>query len=193
MKRNAASFAIVLVFVTLTFPPIASCQTPVEYADPDAFNVYSALIPTPISGRAVLVVDATRNPPRCSLNEEDIPDPDFREALQDFHRANEQVRTLAKEFRSSVKADLIDSKELKSYFRKSADKGWKKFYKAHPKASGTIAFSAVGFNHKRTAAVVYSEIVSCSECGVGGLHFLRKETAGWTEIKPGFPACGWIS
>jgi hypothetical protein len=193
MKRNAASFAIVLVFVTLTFQPFAYCQKPVEYADPDAFNVYSALMPTPINGRAVLVVDATRKAERCSLNDESMPDSDFREAMQDFHRANKQVWTLAKEFRSSVQADLIDSKELKSYFRKSADKGWKTFYKTHPQASGTIAFSAVGFNHKRTAAVVYSEIVSCSECGVGGLHFLRKEAAGWTEIKPGFPDCGWIS
>jgi hypothetical protein len=33
----------------------------------------------------------------------------------------------------------------------------------------------VGFNQKHTAAVVYTEIVSCSECGVGSLHFLRKE------------------
>jgi hypothetical protein len=169
MKRNAASFAIVLVFVTLTLPCFAYCQNPVAYTDPDAFNVYLALMPTPINGRAVLVVDATRNPERCSLNDESIPDPDFREAMHDFHRANKQVRTLARDFRSAVKAELIHSEELKSYFRKSADKGWKAFYKAHPQASGTIAFSAVGFNHTRTAALVYSEIVSCSECGVGDL------------------------
>jgi hypothetical protein len=46
---------------------------------------------------------------------------------------------------------LVDRKELDSYFRRGADEGWKKFYRAHPKASGTVAFSAVGFNDKRTA------------------------------------------
>jgi hypothetical protein len=64
------------------------------------------------------------------------------------------------------------------------DKGWRKFYRAHPKASGTVAFSAVGFNNKRTAAVVYSDVVSCSECGFGALHFMKRGADGWTEIKP---------
>jgi len=59
----------------------------------------------------------------------------------------------AEEFtRASVKANLIDSKERESYFRKGVDKGWKKFYRAHPKAAGTVVFSSVGFNNKRTAA-----------------------------------------
>jgi hypothetical protein len=192
MKRNVVGFALFVVFVTLR--PIASCQTPNTYTDTDAFNVYSVLMPSPIGGKVVLVVSTTTKPDRCSLDDTSIPDADFREAVQDFQRTNKQEWNLAEEFtRASVKANLIDSKEWKSYFRKGADKGWKKFYRAHPTAVGTVAFSSVGFNNKRTAAVVYREIVSCSECGVGSLHFLKKEATGWTEIKPGYATCGWIS
>ena len=165
MKGNVAWF--VFIVVVITFQPIASCQTSTTYNDTDAFNVYSALMPSPIGGKTVLVVSATKKPERCSLDDTTMPDADFREAVQDFQRTNKQEWNLAEEFtRASVKANLIDSKEWKSYFRKGVDKGWKKFYKAHPRAAGTVAFSAVGFNNKRTAAVVYREIVSCSECGV---------------------------
>ena len=191
MKRNVG-FALFIIFVTLR--PTASGRAPNTYLDIDAFNVYSALIPSPIGGKLVLVVSTTMKPDRCSLDDTSMPDADFREAVQDFQRTNKQEWNLAEEFAStSVKANLIDSKEWKSYFRKGIDKGWKKFYKAHPKAAGTVAFSAVGFNNKRTVAVVYREVVSCSECGVGSLHFLKKEATGWTEIKPGYATCGWIS
>jgi hypothetical protein len=190
---HSAWFAILVVFATLTFQPTVHCQKPTEYADSDAFDVYTVFVRRQIGEKAILVVDATKKPERCSLKAESVADTDFREAIEDFQHTNEQVWTLSKEFRSSVKADLIDSQELKSYFSKSADKGWKRFHRAHPEASGIVTFSAVGFNQKHTAAVVFTEIASCSECGVGSLHFLRKEAAGWSEIKSGFPTCGWIA
>jgi hypothetical protein len=196
MKRNLAWFIFVLASAAVASQPTRSRQTPTRYTDVDAFDVYSAVMPRPISGKAVLVVNTTTKPETCSLTDADIaniPNADFREAMQDYRRANNELWILAGEFRGPVKADFVDRKELDSYFRKGADKGWKRFYGAHPNASGTVAFSAVGFNDKHIAAVVYVEIVSCSECAVGGLHLLQKGTNGWTEIKPDLTNCGWIS
>jgi hypothetical protein len=185
-------FIVVLAAVAVASQPTSPRQEPLRYTDGDAFDVYSALMPSPIGVKSVLVVNTTIKPEGCPVSEADMPDADFREAVKDFHRENDEARILAGEFRSPVKADFVDRRELDSYFRRGADKGWKKFYRAHPKASGTVAFSAVGFNDKRTAAVVYSAIVSCSECGVGALHFLKRGADGWTEIKPEFASC-WIS
>lgn len=196
MAKNGVWIIVVLAAVAVASQP-TSAQEPPRYTDRDAFDVYSALMPSPIGGKSVMVVNTTIKPERCTLSAAEMaaemPDTDFREAVQDFHRKNDEARILAGEFRSPVKADLVDRKELDSYFRRGADRGWKKFYKAHPKADGTVAFSAVGFNDKRTVAVVYSEVASCSECGAGSLRFLEKKTEGWIEIKPGFAACGWIS
>jgi len=192
MKRHWFWFILVFVAAALASGQTGSRQTPPRYTDVDAFAVYSALMPSPVGGKSVLVVNTTIKP-TCSLSHADIPDADFREAVQDFLRESNEAQILAGEFRTSSRVDIVDRKELDSYFRRGVDKGWKKFYRVHPNASGTVAFSAVGFNDKRTAAVVYSEVVSCSECGVGALHFLKKENDGWTEIKPGFATCGWIS
>jgi len=160
--------------------------------DEDSVAVYSMLIPAPISGKPVLVLNGTVKPTPCWLKDSDIPDEDLRAAMQDFRRGNDVLRPLTWN-RGAGTPEFIDRKEFESYFRRGADKGWKRFFKAHPKASGTIAFSAVGFNPNRTAAVVYSATTSCSLCGVGRFHFLRKTPQGWVKVEPNFGTCGWIS
>ena len=178
---------VLLLLVLIPQCAVAASQN--NITDDDAVAVYSALIPSPISGKPVLVLNNTVKPTPCSLKDADIPDEDLRAAMQDFRRGSDVLRPLT----WNRGAEFIDRKEYESYFRRGADKGWKRFFKAHPNAAGIIAFSAVGFNANRTAAVVYSATTSCSLCGVGKFHFLRKTSQGWVEVEPTFGTCGWIS
>jgi len=196
MKQTFAWFIFLVAAAAVASQPTGSRQSPNTYTDVDAFDVYSAVMPRPIGGKALLVVNTTTKSDMCSPTDAAIANVDvpFREAMQDYRRANNEIRVLAGEIHGAVNADFVDRKELDSYFRKGADEGWKRFYRTHPNASGTVAFSAVGFNDKHTAAVVYFETLSCSLCAVGGLHFLQKGTNGWTEVKPdGANRCEWIS
>src|SRR5690349_19816582 len=181
---------ILSLLVLIPLSAVAANQSN-KLTNDDAVSVYSALIPTPSSGKSVLVVNSTVKPAPCSLKDSDIPDEDLRAAMEDFRRGNDEPQHLEWN-RGAGAPEFIDRTEFESYFQRGAEKGWRRFFKAHPKAAGTIAFSAVGFNANSTAAVVYSAATSCSHCGLGRLHFLRKTTHGWAEVETTFGPC-WIS
>jgi hypothetical protein len=119
VAQNGVWVIVVLATLGVASQPTSS-QEPPRYTDGDAFDVYSALMPSPIGGESVMVVNTTITPEKCPLSVAEMPDTDFREAVQDFHRKNGEARILVGELRSPLKADFVDRMELDSYFRRGA-------------------------------------------------------------------------
>lgn len=82
---------------------------------------------------------------------------------------------------------LISDKEIKDFFdgvKRPIDladlnKRWEEFYKKYPDSRGYNSLSRVGFNAKRTQALVYSVNLCGSLCGTGTYYLLVKEQGGW--------------
>jgi hypothetical protein len=58
------------------------------------------------------------------------------------------------------------------------------FRRSHPSSSGIISFSRVGFNERRTEALVYAEEwCAANELGRGFWLVLRRSSSGWTIVR----------
>ena len=179
------AFVAVLLSAMVAGGQIASVKA---YSEPDAQKIYRALIAP--QGKRVLVLSTTIERKNCSVNEKEIPDPEFRKAMAAFHDVNEQVWDLSKVLSY---ARTISSAELDETFKLGVVEGWKQFRLKHPDSSGYIALSAVGFNNAHTVAVVYTEGGCGAKCAAGGFKYFRRTPKGWQKIKPDFPNCDWFS
>jgi|SRR5581483_3489925 len=195
MRYSIASclFGLMLLWVSTAQP--SNSQSVEPYADGDALAVYRTLIPSPVDRKDLLIVTTTENPTAWAckgLADAKGPSGDYADALADLLRVNHQEWRL-ESLLQSEKAKFISQAELRSLFRGNVEKGWKKFYKKHPSASGYISFSAVGFNRTHTIAAVYIAMMSCSECGHGSIQFLKVGLNGWEKVAPPFSTCDWIT
>lgn len=192
MRRFVADYFCLILLVSVCFAQ-QQAKSVETYADKDAVAIYHALMPAPINGRALLLLETTRNAEMCKrvFSDERVSG-EYAEALADFGRVNSQVWNL-RSLLGNEGYSFITPQELDSLFHANVDKGWKKFYKHHPRAAGYIVFSAVGFSKDRTLAVVYTASACDSLCAHGGLEFLKLGSAGWKKVSPPFATCGWIS
>ena len=185
-------FTIVLTLVMLlAIAPAVHPQEPSN--DPDSVAIYLKLLPKSSNGKMPLILKTTTTSERCPVKVGDVPEPDFRQAVESFMTENRVEHDISSVLAHADGYRFITRPEFASYFGKNIEKGWKRFYKKNLTANGVVSFSVVGFNSSRTAAVVYKDIVSCSLCGNGRLHFFRKGGTGWYEVNDIGPYCGWIS
>jgi hypothetical protein len=159
-----------------------------RYADADALLVYKAVIPSS-SRFSVLMVNSTVEPTQCTPSEKDMPDAQFREALDAFHRANSQKWNLSGLLNDQK---LITETELDSIFKSGPIEGWKEFHNQHPKFRGYMRASAVGFNSAHTIAILYTEAFCNAKCGSGAFSYFRRTPNGWSRVTVDIPNCRWI-
>jgi hypothetical protein len=197
MRHILASRLCYLMVILTAFahPSNLKPPSPPRYVDKDALAVYRTMIPESIDGKVALIVTTTVNPTASvckDLGTANRPSGEYAEALADLVRVNNEEWSLDS-LLSGERTQFISQRELAPLFSGNVNKGWKKFYREHPDASGYIRLSAVGFNRTRTLAAVYSAVVSCSECGHGSVQFLKRGSNGWEKVASPFPFCYWIS
>src|SRR5215471_7451181 len=172
-----------LLLLVSTYPYQAPIEKPAEqpspYQDPEAYQVYSAIIPLEWPSRVAkakaLVISAETSRFRMCLR----PDEESRKiigaAIEDYVRLTQQSWLLERSFPLDTPYELATSSDLKSAFQG----GWENFYKVHPDSGGYIALSPVGFDGAKTVAVVYMGHMCGGLCGGGKFHVLEKKDGVW--------------
>ena len=102
--RNTFKYALVSVLwpAMVVSAQIASVK---PYSEPDALDIYRALIAPQSKRWSPLLLSTTVEPKICSVSEKEITNPEFRQAMDAFHEVNEQVWDL-----SRVLSDSEDDK-----------------------------------------------------------------------------------
>jgi hypothetical protein len=167
------------------------------YENPDAYNVYSAVVS--MSGQwddskslVFLKELPLKEWPIGSAREALQGDEEFREnfesVFKSFEEANRQSLFLENHFAIHKPYQLVGSAELEAAFRRNEPgthgDGWEGFRKCFPNATGYTIFSAVGFNAEKTLAIVFVEYRCGGLCGSARYYILEKRDKDWINFSP---------
>ena len=192
--------SIVLLLISLLLPFQRTSATPSdsksEYEIPEAYEVYSAILPSEWPWRAA---NAKRLVIRGETKAYDMclrPEKEYEEiigpAISDYVRQNQKSWLLQKNIQIDKPYEIIRADEIKSLFERGLE-GWKTFYEKHPDSGGWIELSAVGLNPDKTVAVVYMGHSCGGLCGGGRFHVLQKKDGKWVPLEWKGMRCAWAS
>lgn len=106
--------------------------------------------------------------------------PGLSEETVESYRSRPPV-CLSPSFDLKVEYRLMGEEEFEQIFtpaRGVAD-GWKEFYNRYPGSNGYVGLTDVGFDSKRTQALVHAWRFGGGTDGVGRYYFLTKGAGGW--------------
>jgi hypothetical protein len=200
----------------------AQTERTLAYEDSSAYEVYAAILGRPCEVTAsggmdwenlgcdvrranpLLIRRETVKVDRCTAAA--VSDKSIAAAFDDWVSRNKTTWLLKHKLSIPIPHDFIAAEELKSTFEQGPDFckesssspnkiacSWETFTNAHPNSGGWIEVSAVGFNPKKTIAVVYVGHSCGSRCGRGFVQALKKKDGVWTPVKWAIKGCGWIS
>jgi hypothetical protein len=103
--------------------------------------------------------------------------------MDDLNRKNNRAYKIESRFPKSTpqEVDMIPAEVLDEMFGKND--GWRTFYRRYPKAGGILTLSRVGFNHEKTAALLYAGVQSDWLAGAGYLILFEKQSDKWVVTK----------
>jgi len=166
----------------------------------EAYSVYAALLEKKDTRKLVIQTETEDYPTFGSIKkyeclespkgEESIYDP----IIADYKKINEKTWLLQRKFPASVSYELVPKSAYISFFEQhELEVGWKNFYKKYPGSDGITKLSAVGFNAKKTIAIVYLGNQCGGLCGGGVYHVLRKNDGKWSLSDATVAGCVWAS
>jgi len=171
---------MVLRFVLLTFAlfstlTITSQEAQHElvapYENSDAYDVYEAVLATDVAGAtSPLVISAETEPSGMCLEPEGEWKLVLMHAIADYKKQNAKSRRLQPQFRMKRRYELLTKKEIYARFKNPGDGSW-------------VELSAVGFNSKRTIAVLWVSYECPGLCGSGTFHVLHKNNGKWQPLE----------
>lgn len=111
------------------------------------------------------------------------------ETFKDFKIKNSKPDTISDNFNcKSFKVVILTSSIIDSIFTKG--KGWSDFYEKFGKTQGMLSFSKIGFDKKRSQALLYYGNQSDWEAGIGYYILFEKKNGKWIEVSS---VMAWIS
>jgi hypothetical protein len=168
--------------------------TPKSYEDAEAYEVYSAIIPTgwlwQVQKAKTLVIQSETKGYKMCLQPEAESEKIIEQAISEYANLNEKTWLLQRQLNIEKPYELVPYDELRSALKQG---WWENFYKQYPNSGGWIELSAVGFNADKTVAVVYMGHYCGSLCGAGGFHVLQKKDGKWAPLTWKGGSCGWES
>jgi len=195
--RRKLPILVVVVFALAALAQSNLSPIPAKRAA-DSYAIYSLLMPgqpfsstSPSQTTRWAIAESTVNisamnpsiPPDGQLT----PPPDnpegFKEALEDYEsRKYERFRLEAKHFQLSRSFSLLDDEQV-SELRQArssttASSELKSQYAGYP---GVTFFSAVYYNHSRTAALVFMNNWCANLCAAGQWVYLEKKGGQWVR------------
>jgi hypothetical protein len=191
---KALTLTLVAALLFSQAPAAKKDEQPEAYSDADAYEIYSAILPSewPMSAAHAkeLVIDSSTKNNKMCLSPDRESEALLRPAISDYVKKNDKTWILQPTFSLGVPYRLIAADELKSIFESG---GWQSFRGLHPDSGGWIELSAVGFNADKTVAVVYKGHHCGMLCGGGDFHVLEKKDGKWSPLKWKGSSCGWRS
>jgi len=195
--RRKLPILVVVVFALAALAQSDLSPIPAKRAA-DSYAIYSLLMPgqpfsstSPLQTTRWAIAESTVNlsdmnpavPPDGQLT----PPPDnpegFKEALEDYEsRKYERFRLESKRFQLSHSFSLLDDEQV-SELRQArssttASSELKSQYAGYP---GVTFFSAVYYNHSRTAALVFMNNWCANLCAAGQWVYLEKKGGQWVR------------
>jgi hypothetical protein len=104
--------------------------------------------------------------------------PISEEIFEDFRQRNAERVPLKRRFNLPTEYVIVELVEIIKLLPKPPD-DFKKFYAKYPGSRGFITLSKVGFNAKRDAAFLYSNMVCGVRCQEGKFFVLAKKSGVW--------------
>ena len=171
---------IVLLMLLLVVPQLAGNARLQSSVTDEEYAVYSALINStflhPKTDLAILQAHTEFD------QSFDIP----QEFKEDLLPKIQQTETIERRFDLRVKYVLLDTDQIDTLFKADLGRGWERYLKQYPNATGLLAFSRVGFDRAHNKAYVHARQTCGGLCGAGCSFVLEKVNGSWQvkEKKP---------
>jgi hypothetical protein len=169
----------------LALSPTARPQAPLAVTDPDAYTIYSTLLPATwraVSKDALLLQQETEPTVRCASKP--VPDAEWAAVEKTFRAENGRVQLLRPMLRLDTPYRFVSRADIAADDARLALK-YPGQWQRRPGVIEYAAVSAVGFNANRTKAMVYVSLRSS-----GTLYWLEKRDGEWVQAHGG---CGWFA
>lgn len=166
-----------------------------EYAEPEAYRVYEAILPENRAYRdasLVLIRGRTVFYPSDCLTPNLEREPLVEAAIADYKRVNRLSLKLARLLQIQKKYEVLSEAEFSGIPISLRDSTrWRRHRVDHPNFPGFIELSGVGFSKDKTVAIVYI-VKNCGPlCSAGHLIVLQKRAGEWTPMRG--LGCFWNS
>lgn len=186
--------SLLVLALLLSQGVITSSGKAQQYEDQEAYEVYSAILPSewPLRdahAKTLIIQNETKGYEMCLRPEKEWQGK-IGPAISDYVRANAKPALLQPRIKVEVPYRLIIVDELRSAIQTG---GWEGFFQRYPDSGGWIELSAVGFNVNKTVAVVYMGHHCGPLCGGGGFHVLEKKDGKWVALDWKGSSCAWAS
>jgi hypothetical protein len=206
-SARVRTFAVLVAASLLPFSSVSAARSGTRvYTDPDAYAVYSALLPqlwpwAQLDAMNLVIRVETKAHKICVLPEKTAPGSSASgtdseasnqnstsSALAQYNQVNRHPWILQRKLHISRSYQLIGSGELEGIARHEIG-AWDLFFQHHGDSGGWIQFSAVGFSPDKKTAVVYAEYECGLQCGDGALYLLHKQGDQWTVAESPSDSC----
>jgi len=198
--RLTMSLAAALVAVAAVRPSHVDAQSSNAIDDPEAYRVYSTVLPMPFSSGdkpvdRLAILQETRSTKVCP-RAETLPQ-EWRPVLESYARENARVRALLPGFDVGLPYTLVSLADVKRSLLQAGNDGktlrggWPEAYAQFPNGK-LLAVSAVGFDELKTRAMVVVQY-NCGlsrdpqslehDCHGGGSVLLEKDQGRWVRAK----------
>ena len=201
--RTSGRFLFPLILVALFLASPTWPETPqtgkapaAPYQDPDAYEVYSAVLPMDgwwQDSKSLLILQELPpkewpiGSPRDALQGDAEFAKRFDSVFMSFEQANKQELLLQYHFAIQKPYQIVSAAELQASFSShpvSHNDTWESFRQSFPGCEGYLILSAVGFNSDKTIAMVYVEHRCGGLCGASRYYILEKRQGRWLKYKP---------
>lgn len=182
-----ASISVILTPVLLAQQKPASSKTSSkeEYRDAEAYEIYSALLKAHSDSPFVIEAKTLFSDEAAPNNLGVKGDSHFRDlwgtVLEDFAVKYRTPMSLIKSIPLTAPYILVSEETISAIFRNGND--WSTFRERYPHAHGIYNFSPVGFDERKTRAMVWMQFTCGERCFLGTYHFFRKSGGKWREVK----------
>lgn len=164
--------------------------------EPEAYEVYAVVLKWRFGKAGVERVVIQQETEVWPAHEGCLPHGDrlssvFGDVLQSYKNVNSSPRLITKKIPSQLPYQLMQKAEIEALFSANGA-GWKRFYELHPNSAGLTTFSAVGFNARKTKAIVALDHGCGSLCGGGRYYVLEKTQGEWWHTDIDYQSCEWM-
>jgi len=194
MVRSLLAIALAAAAADVARVQIPAVQTAID--DPEAYVVYATLIddeiPAKPTRKQLVIQRETVVNKDCTMSGGAL-ETDWKPVADDFKVQNARVRFVAPDRDLHRSYIVVPQKDLLAFFTKQGGR-WPSFYQRYPDSGGYVELSAVGFDDRKTRAMVYVAHACGDLCGAGSYRLLEKVAGKWADADvPGVSACMWIS
>lgn len=166
----------------------AHSETPLkQYVDADAYSIYAILLGAYKDPLFVIQAETQSSAKAAPRDWGMKGDSSFHKVwgpvLDDLAKKVRIPRLLTRDIPIEVSYEIVPQEKIEALFQSTTKTDrWGPFYELYPSSGGYFRFSAVGFDHQKTHAIVDLGLNCGMLCGHDEPHFFEKKNGKWREV-----------